>query len=138
MYRVGIGGVLTCLALAGCAGRAGNLVVETGGSATLFGQFGAFDGRSGSPISFADVVQRCNGADVVFFGEMHSTSVCNQLEAELLHALARQSRPVALSMEFFETDTQAALDAYLAGRIDEAAFIAQTRQNSDYWLAHRP
>src|SRR5262245_61929623 len=131
-------GVLICIALAGCAGRAGDLVVETGGSATLFGQFAAFDGRTGSPISFGEVVRRCDAADVVFFGEQHSTSVCNQLEAELLHALARQPRPVALSMEFFETDTQAALDAYLSGRIDEAAFIKQTRQNSDYWLAHRP
>jgi hypothetical protein len=41
-------------------------------------------------------------------------------------------------MEFFEADTQAALDAYLTGRIDEPAFLEQARQSPAYARSHRP
>jgi uncharacterized iron-regulated protein len=115
-----------------------DLHARTGGNAALFGQFQAFDARSGKRISFGDLVRRCRSADVVFFGERHSDAVCNQLEAQLLHALAGRKRPVALAMEFFEADTQATLDAYLTGRLDEPSFQELARQKRAYWLAHRP
>jgi hypothetical protein len=41
-------------------------------------------------------------------------------------------------MEFFEADTQAAVDAYLDGKVDESEFIEQTRQGRAYWVSHRP
>lgn len=115
-----------------------DLNARTGGNAALFGQFQAFDARSGQRISFGDLVRRCRSADVVFFGERHSDAVCNQLEAQLLHALAGCKRPVALAMEFFEADTQATLDAYLTGRLDEPSFQELARQKRAYWLSHRP
>jgi len=127
------------LLLAGCGGASRvKLAEHTGGSAALYRQFQAFDGRTGERVSFADVANRCAAADVVFFGELHSDDVCNAVEAQVLHALLQRSRPVALAMEFFERDTQTALDAYLAGQSDESAFITATRQNRDYLLAHRP
>lgn len=111
---------------------------RTGGSGALYGQFRAYDGRNGRPLSFAEVARRAGAADVILFGESHSDTVCNQLEAQLLAALADSPRPVALAMEFFEADTQAAVDAYLRGRIDEEAFREQTRQKRAYVLSHRP
>ncbi len=111
---------------------------DTLGNAALFGQFRCYDGRTGRPISLPAVARRAAGADVILFGEEHSDAVCNALEAELLTELARPPRRTALAMEFFEADTQAALDAYLAGRLDEAAFRKQARQNRAYVLAHRP
>lgn len=127
------------ISLAGCtAGDRVNLVRQTGGSAALFGQFQAFDGQTGVPISFQDLVGRADRADVVVFGEEHSDVVCNAVEAQLLAALSRQRRPVTLAMEFFETDTQAALDAYLEGRVDETEFRTQTRQKRGYLTTHRP
>lgn len=124
---------------AGCQGVARpTLWREAGGNAALFRQFAAYDGRSGAPLSFAGVVARCSAADVVLFGEQHSNAICNQIEAQLLHGLAQNDRPVALAMEFFETDTQPTLDAYLAGRVSESEFRKAARQNQAYLLAHRP
>ncbi len=123
--------------LAGCV-AGGRLNRQTGGSAALFHQFRAYDGVSGRALSFDDVVRRCRSADVVLFGEEHNDAVCNQFEAQLLYALLRDRRPVALAMEFFEADTQAALDAYLRGRIDEEAFRELTRQGRHYAVSHRP
>lgn len=127
------------LMLTGCGPAARvDLVRQAGGNAALFHQYQAYDGHTGRPMTFAGVVQRCADADVIFFGEQHYDMVCNALSAQLLHALMESRRPPALAMEFFESDTQAALDAYLAGRIDEAAFMKQTRQGGKYLLSHRP
>src|SRR5262245_49745637 len=104
---------VVCLAGFGCAaGDRVGLNHQTGGSAALFGQFRAFDGHSGTRLSFHDLVDRASRADVVLFGEEHSDVVCNALEAQLLSALA-QRQPITLAMEFFETDTQEAVNAYL-------------------------
>ena len=132
--------MLLCqVGLVGCT-QASRLDLDrtTGGNAALFGQFCAYDGRSGQPLTFDDVVRRCATADVILFGEEHSDAVCNQIEAQLLAALAARARPVALAMEFFERDTQACLDQYLEGQIDEPAFRKATRQGRAYVLAHRP
>ena len=127
------------LLTAGCALPARvDLTPLTGGTAALVGQFQAYDGHTGRPLTFAEVARRAARVDVLLFGEEHSDAVCNQLEAQLLHALAGQPRPIALALEFFESDTQAALDAYLVGRLDEPAFREQTRQGRAYVLAHRP
>jgi uncharacterized iron-regulated protein len=132
--------VALCLGLLlGCTqGDRVDLVRQTGGSAALFGQFQSFDGHTGQAISFDEVAARANRADVVLFGEEHSDVVCNALEAQLLAALAGQPRPVTLAMEFFESDTQVPLDAYLSGRIDEAEFRKLTRQKRAYVTSHRP
>lgn len=125
-------------ALSGCAAGGVDGLRQSGGNAALFGQFAAFDGHSGRSISFDDVVTRAGRADVVLFGEEHSDVVCNAIEAQLLAAMARQRRPVCLAMEFFEADTQAALDAYLNSRISESEFRKETRQKRTYPTSHRP
>ncbi len=126
MHRaLGLSAGLILLLLVGCAmpGRV-ELRSRTGGSAALYRQFQAFDGASGRRLSFDALVGRCRAADVIMFGEQHGAVVCNQLQAQLVHALIDSGRRFALAMEFFETDTQAALDAYLRGRLDESALTS--------------
>ncbi len=136
-YLFGI--ALSCCWTAGCATQKRvDLRTHTGGSAFLYGQFQAFDGNTGRPLRFTDIVERCQEADVVLLGEQHGDAICNQLEAQLLHALLDGGRPVMLAMEFFEADTQATLDAYLTGRIDEPDFLEQTKRPPSYLDTHRP
>lgn len=117
---------------------ASRMQMQTGGNAALFGQFRAFDGHTGKPVSFNSVVMQAQDADVILFGEQHSDVICNALEAQLLAAMHERGRPVSLAMEFFENDTQGPLDAYLAGRVDEADYRKLARQRKPYLLAHRP
>ena len=72
------------------------------------------------------------------FGELHGHPVGAEWELELLQAMHASGRPVALAMEFFERDTQAALDAYLAGDMEEEAFLKATRQGKAYATTHGP
>lgn len=134
-----VGAAVLCSWCIGCATqRPLNLTAQTGGSAFLFGQFQAFDGNSGRPMRFADVIDRCADADVILLGEQHGDAVCNQLEAQLFHALLAGGRPLVLAMEFFEADTQATLDAYLTRKLDEPAFIKQAKRTPAYLGTHRP
>jgi uncharacterized iron-regulated protein len=111
---------------------------QVDGNAALVGQFQAYDGSNAQRLSFDDVLSRARRADIVLFGEEHSNVVCNQLQAQLFARLVRRPDMTALAMEFFETDTQVALDDYLAGRIDEKTFREKARQNRAYLTAHRP
>ena len=96
-----------------------------------------FDAR-GQPSSLAAFIERAAAADFVAFGELHEHPVASHDELEVLRALLDGPRPVALAMEFFERDTQPAIDAYFAGEIDEATFVARSERNEAYASSHRP
>jgi uncharacterized iron-regulated protein len=93
---------------------------------------GATWARSGM-LKWDDFMARLNAADVVFLGEYHEDPNTHVLQFEILSELyAMRQGHVALSMEQFERDVQSVLDDYLAGRIDEAAFLAQSRPWPNY------
>lgn len=76
--------------------------------------------------------------DVIFFGEQHDDPETHRAEARVLEALGRSGRPVIVSLEMFERDVQSALDAYLAGRMTEADFLAASRPWPRYATDYRP
>ena len=78
------------------------------------------------------------GADAVFVGEQHNDPNTHLLERALLEALARRRPDIAVSLEMFERDTQAGLDAYLTGTLDEAAFLKDSRPWPRYQTDYRP
>ncbi len=97
-----------------------------------------YDGATGAPAAMPAFVESSRNADLIGFGELHYHAVGSRVQLELLRALAKQRRPVALAMEFFERDTQEFLDRYLAGEITEAQFLGWSRQKKQYATSHRP
>lgn len=96
-----------------------------------------FDGE-GRPAALDEFIAGLADVDFIGFGELHDHVVGSRVELALLAGLAAQPRPLALAMEFFEADHQAALDEYLAGTIDEPSFRARTRRDDKYDDSHRP
>lgn len=101
------------------------------------GEHAFFDG-DGRPADFAAFVAGLADVDLIAFGEMHFHPLANRYELALLEGVAAQPRPVALALEFFERDHQPAIDAYLAGEIDEATFRERTGRDGKYDESHRP
>ena len=97
-----------------------------------------FDTKAGAWTDFEAMSAAIAPADVLFVGEQHGDPNTHALERALLEALARRRPDIALSLEMFERDTQAALDDYLAGRIDEAAFLTSSRPWPKYQTDYRP
>lgn len=77
-------------------------------------------------------------ADVVFVGEQHDDPNTHRLELAILEGLARRRGSIILSLEMFERDVQASLDAYLAGTITEEEFLKQSRPWPRYKTDYRP
>ena len=98
-----------------------------------------YDSRRKRFVDFETMVAALNRADAVFLGEQHNDSGTHRLEAGVLEGLARRrSGKVVLSLEMFERDAQAPLDAYLAGTLEEAAFLASARPWPNYRADYRP
>lgn len=109
------------------------------------GAYRVFTG-AGQPASLDDVIHAMAAEQVVFVGETHDDPTAHMLELKLLEGAANAyaapadsgSRPVALSLEFFERDVQLPLDEYLAGLITESSFLADSRPWDRYATDYRP
>ncbi|NOT31100.1 MAG: ChaN family lipoprotein, partial [Planctomycetes bacterium] len=98
-----------------------------------------WDSRVGRELELAALLDRLAEAEVVFVGETHLDDTTHRVEAALLEGLlARRAGAVVLSLEMFERDVQPVLDDYLAGRIDERAFLAAARPWGNYASDYRP
>jgi uncharacterized iron-regulated protein len=113
---------------------------EVGDSSYVAGEYRVFTG-AGEPASLEDVVAAMGDHTLVFIGEAHDDPTGHMLEAELLqraYAAYGAARPVGLSLEFFQSDTQPILDEYLADLITEKAFRADSRPWPRYETDYRP
>ncbi len=74
----------------------------------------------GRALAIDEVVRRMSAADVALIGEMHGHPRGLALASQLFERVAASSPRAALSLENVERDQQAALDAFVAGAIEEA------------------
>ncbi len=78
---------------------------------------------------------------VVFVGETHDRYEDHLNQLAVIEGLHRKGKDLAIGMEFFQQPFQSALDAFIAGEIDEAELLRRTeyfdRWRFDYRL-YRP
>ena len=97
------------------------------------------DAGSGKELSAAQLAQRLQRYDVVFFGEFHDQSEIHQYELELLKAMYKaKGAKLALSMEMFEADNQSKLNNFLADTLSEENFLAASRPWPNYGTEYVP
>lgn len=88
----------------------------------LLGLIPAYGGESSHR---GQILQSLAQADVVFLGETHNRPEDSQAQLEIIQALAQKGK-VAIAMEMFQRPYQAAIDAYLQGKISETQLVEQT------------
>lgn len=71
--------------------------------------------EAGRRTKFKKLVKDAKKADVVLFGETHNDPVAHWLQNHLAREL-QADRPIVIGMEMFESDQQAVLNDYLAGK----------------------
>lgn len=105
----------------------------------LAGQdFRILNSRKGKYIDVNTLAKELNKYDVVFFGEFHGNPSVHEAQRQLVSLLYEREARLILSFEMFERDTQAILDSYLSGKINEEEFLAQSRPWSNYKQDYRP
>lgn len=87
------------------------------------------DDADAKPLTATDLARRMKDRRVVFVGELHGNPGAHQVQLEVLKAMFESGKPLALSTEQFERDTQHVLDQYLAGKISEDEF----RRDGHLW-----
>lgn len=98
-----------------------------------------YDTKKKRFVDFETLAAALSRADLVFLGEQHNDPGTHRLQLAVLEGIARRrSGPVVLALEMFERDVQAGLDAYLAGSVDEPAFLASARPWPNYSADYRP
>lgn len=68
----------------------------------------------------------------IFVGESHDRYEDHLNQLAIIQGLHARGKPLMIGMEFFQQPFQPALDAYVAGTIDEAEFLRRT-QYFDRW-----
>ncbi len=93
-------------------------------------------------LTLDQATARLAEADIILVGELHTHPAIHLLQSRLLSALYQQAeqngRGLTLSMEQFSRADQATLDAYLAGKIGEAALIREGHAWPNYPSDYRP
>ena len=96
------------------------------------------DPATGQVLTLAQAVEALADADVVVVGEYHGHPASHLLQADLQSALYRQNPNQILTMEQFELDHQADLNAYLAGDTGETEMIEDAGAWENYRGSYRP
>lgn len=84
---------------------------------------GWMDARTGAALTAAAALDRLAAADVVLLGESHGYPDVHLWQATTAAALAARRGGVQLGYEMFPRAAQPALDAWTAGKVDQAAFL---------------
>ncbi|KAB0666043.1 PDZ domain-containing protein [Oryzomonas japonica] len=83
---------------------------------------------TGTLVSPAQMLAVATDARIVYVGETHDNPASHRLELQVLQALAeRYPGRLALGMEMFVRSQQPALDRWVAGELDEKAFLKESR-----------
>ena len=84
------------------------------------------------------VIERLAPKKIIYVGETHDKFSHHQVQLQVLQSLYRQNPKIAVGMEMFQRPFQNALDDYIAGAIDERAFLKRSeyfkRWDVDYNL----
>ena len=84
--------------------------------------------RTGTTVSLAQMLDVAGDARVVYVGETHDNPASHRLELQTLQGIEeRHPGKAALGMEMFTRSQQPVLDRWVAGELDEKAFLKASR-----------
>ncbi|MFH7325008.1 ChaN family lipoprotein [Desulfurivibrio sp. C05AmB] len=86
---------------------------------------------------FQQIMTQLADTRVVYVGEVHNRYEDHLLQLRVLRAMHRQNPRLALGMEMFPASAQAALDAYVAGEIDEPRFLKESNYFANWSFDYR-
>ncbi|MDZ4752983.1 MAG: ChaN family lipoprotein [Phycisphaerae bacterium] len=86
-----------------------------------------FEGDTGRVATWADLMEGVDWAEVVFIGETHDHRAAHLLQQAVVEDALASFPGTAVSFEMLERNEQSIVDTYLAGTIDLATFIEQTK-----------
>lgn len=91
----------------------------------------------GQYVSFAEVLKDLRTARVVFMGELHDHAGHHRAQLQVIRALHKRGITLAVGLEMFRSDSQQALDRWVAGESSEEEFLRDYEENWSMWPVYR-
>lgn len=91
----------------------------------------------GKKVSYEKMIAQLSKQDVVLIGEFHNNAISHWMELEITKDCFER-RKLVLGAEMFEQDNQAALDAYLAGKLSAKGLDSSARLWKNYATDYAP
>ena len=91
----------------------------------------------GKKVSYKKMIQKMSKADIVLFGELHSSPIAHWLQFEVTKDL-NAKRNLVLGAEMIEADNQLQLNKYLSEEIDQKKFDSSARLWKNYKTDYKP
>jgi uncharacterized iron-regulated protein len=131
--------LMVFFALSGCAGtrKPAPMVATIPGVSEHFKIGQIVDLKTGTALSFDDLIDQISSKDLIFIGEVHDNPEHHLVQVQILQALTACCGPVSIAMEFFEKPQQSTLDRYHRGELNEREFLEEVDWGSDYHF-YRP
>jgi len=92
-------------------------------------------------ISFGDMIERLLKADAVCIGEAHDAELHHRVQAQVIKALFARDERLGVGLEMFQRPFQAALDRYVHGDVEAAAFLKESEYQQRWgydWSLYSP
>jgi len=91
------------------------------------------------PVSRESFANSLAAQRIVLVGERHDLARHHRGQLEVIKILVADGLPVTIGMEMMRSDSQASLDAWVAGTLDEDEFQTVYRDNWNFpWVLYRP
>ncbi len=90
-------------------------------------------------VKLETIVEESKGADVILLGEVHDSEKHHQFQLDVIKALVKSGRKIAIGMEMFMVDSQEKLDGWIDGEIDFEDFRVLYYTNwKTPWVTYAP
>ena len=131
--------LMVFFALSGCAGtkKPSPIKATIQGVSEHFRIGQILDLKTGTLLSFDQLIDQISSKDLIFIGEVHDNPEHHLIQVQILQALVECCGPITIAMEFFERPQQSSLDRYHRGDLDESEFLKELDKGADYHF-YRP
>lgn len=92
-----------------------------------------FDVNAKRNVTFDQMIDDLEKARLVFVGELHDNVAHHQAQLQIIQALQREGRPLAIGLEMFRAENQEVLDRWVSGRMSEREFRREFQRNWGMW-----
>lgn len=93
--------------------------------------------NGGNTSSYEELLDSCQSADIVMFGELHNNPICHWLQLELFMDLDT-SRSLVIGLEMIERDNQTIFEAYLRDSMSHEELDTAARLWNNYVTDYKP
>lgn len=118
----------TVILASGCAAPARKTLIA--GLNMEFGADALLSGKTGAPVSYAEMLKDFEGSQIIYIGENHTDPAHHRIQLQVIRDLAAR-HPIAVGVEMIDQTYQPVLDQWSKGELSEQAFLEKI-----HWYAN--